>query len=272
MKVSFQGDRGAFSESMALKLFKGAETLPHKTFKDVFDSVETGRAEYGVIPVENTQTGRIVEPTNLLISSSLKIYKEGALRIRHCLITRKDALPKDIKYVYAHPEALAQCKGFLSRMDCKPISWWDGAAAAAKVQKDKTIALIGNERIATLYDLRISKRDIQDSKENMTKFFVVSANEADASGDDKTTIIFITKHVGGALFDALKPFASANINMTRLESMPIKDRPWEYAFIVEFKGHCKDDVIISVIDNIKKHCVSLKILGSYPSNVKGVAI
>ncbi|MHC1604728.1 MAG: prephenate dehydratase [Candidatus Methanofastidiosia archaeon] len=264
MKVAFQGEKGAFSEIMALTMFDGVKTIPCKTFEQVFDLVNTDKAENGVIPIENSLTGRISDPTNLLIKSNLKVCGEGKLRIKHCLIANRNKDIKNIKQIYAHPEALAQCKQFLSNLDCELISWYDGAAAANMVKKRKNTALIGSKRIAEIYGLEILQQNIQDSRENITRFFVVSTKVMPPMGNDKTSIIFSVKHICGALFHALKPFVKADVNVTRLESMPIKDKPWEYAFLADFVGHAEEHQIKEALKELKKYCTSLKVLGSYP--------
>ncbi|HHN81647.1 MAG TPA: bifunctional chorismate mutase/prephenate dehydratase [Methanomicrobia archaeon] len=265
MRVAFQGYHGAFSESMALRLFDGPETISCKTFGEVFALVENGGADEGVIPVENTQTGRIMEPTSLLIDSRLSACREGMLPIVHCLIARPGTGIGDIRRIYAHPEALSQCRGYLSAIDAEPISWWDGAAAAKGVRDDPHAALVGNEDIARIYGLTVLERGVQDSKGNMTRFFAISARPADPTGDDKTTIYFNARHASGALLSVLRPLADAGINLTRLESVPIPERPWEYGFLADFEGHEGDPHVARVLRTFRETTSFCKVLGSYPA-------
>lgn len=264
MKVAFQGDRGAFSEVMASKLFTDAFYVPCKTFKQVFDGVNSDSVDYGVIPVENSLTGRIGESTDLLIASSLNICREGMLSIIHCLITNKNVALKDLKQIYAHPEALTQCRKFLSELNCELVSWYDGAAAAGIVKKRTDAGLIASERVATLYGLNILKKGVQNSKENITRFLIVNKKTTSSTRHDKTSLVFSARHKPGSLLHALKPFDDKNINLTRLESMPLKDKPWEYLFLIDFEGHIDDLKVQNALKELKKHTASVKILGSYP--------
>lgn len=269
MRVAFQGYHGAFSESMALRLFDDPETISCKSFGEVFSLVEQGEADEGVIPVENTQTGRIMEPTSLLIESSLHACREGMLSIVHCLIARDGTDIGDIERIYAHPEALSQCRGYLSSIDAEPVSWWDGAAAARGVRDDPRAALVGNEDIARLYGLRVLERGVQDSKGNMTRFFAISKHPAEPTGDDKTTIYFSARHASGALLSVLRPLADAGINLTRLESIPLPERPWEYGFLADFEGHEHDEHVARVLRTFRETTSFCKVLGSYPAFREG---
>lgn len=264
MKVAFQGERGAFSEIMASKLFSNAIFVPCKTFKEVFDSVLFDQVEVGVIPIENSLTGRINESTDLLISSNLNVCGEGMLSIIHCLIANEEVSIEDLKRIYAHPEALTQCRKFLSRLDCELISWYDGAAAARIVEKNKNTGLIASKKVTDIYKLIVLMEGVQDSKEDITRFLQISKKNAIATGEDRTSIVFSTKHKPKALFHALEPFAKESINLTRLESMPSKGKPWEYLFLVDFEGHIDDPEVKNALQKLKKHTTSLKILGSYP--------
>lgn len=264
MKVAFQGDRGAFSEVITNKLYNYANYIPCKSFKKVFDSVNSNTAEYGVVPVENSITGRIGESTDLLISSDLNICREGMLSIVHCLIANKKIALKDLKQIYAHPEALTQCRDFLSNLNCETVSWYDGAAAASIVKKKEKIGLIASERVATIYGLNILKKGIQNSKENITRFLIISKEKTSPTGKDKTSLVFSTKHKSGSLLHALKPFNDGNINLTRLESMPLKNKLWEYLFLIDFEGHIDELKVQNALKELKKHTTSVKILGSYP--------
>jgi len=235
MKVAFQGDKGAFSEVMASKLFTDAFYVPCKTFKQIFDSVNSDSVDFGVIPIENSLTGRIGEATDLLISSDLNICGEGMLSIIHCLITDNNVILKDLRQIYAHPEALTQCRNFLSELSCELVSWYDGAAAAGIVKKKTDVGLIASERVATLYGLNILKKGVQNSKENITRFLIITKKATSSTRQDKTSLVFSARHKPGSLLHALKPFDDENINLTRLESMPLKDKPWEYLFLLILK-------------------------------------
>lgn len=263
MNVVFQGERGAFSEVMASMLFNDVAFVSCRTLKQVFDRVNSGEAEFGVIPVENSLTGRISEATDLLIAYDLNVFGEGMLNIIHCLIANEKVSEKDLKQIYAHPEALIQCRKILSKSNCELISWYDGAAAAKIVKKKKSAGLIASEKVAKIYGLKILRKGIQDSKENITRFFMISKETTSSTGNDKTSVVFSTKHEPGALFHALKPFVKENINLTRLESMPSKEKPWEYLFLIDFKGHKEDSEVKNALQKLNKHATSVQVLGSY---------
>jgi len=265
MKAAFQGDFGAFSESMALEMYHDALTIPCKSFEAVFDMVSRGKVDVGIIPLENSITGRISDATKLLMERDLFLCKEGKLRIEHCLIAPRKTKKEDIERIYAHPEAISQCRRYLDDTNRELISWWDGAAAANKVKDDETSAIVGNVRIASIYGLRVLERGIQDSKENFTRFGAIGTYLPRPTGNDKTTITFKVLHKGGKLYDALGPLSRSKINMTRLESMPIKDRPWEYAFIADLEGHSEEKHVSKALTEMAEFCSEFKVLGSYPN-------
>jgi len=265
MNIVFQGEKGSFSEAMASIMFsEDVVLISCKTFKEVFDSVDCGKADIGVVPVENSTTGKICEVTDLLISSDVNVCREGFLRINHCLIVNKDVLLKNIKQIYAHPEALLQCKSFLRELNCELISWYDGAAASEIIKKKSDTGLIASKNVADIYNLKILKEEIQDSKENTTRFFIISKKSVSSTGNDKTSVIFYTQHKPGLLYHALECFAKEKINLTRIESMPLKEKPWNYLFLIEFLGHRDDLNVKKALQDFKKNVISMKILGSYP--------
>lgn len=264
MNVSFQGDYGAFSHVIATKLYPNATFLSCKNFQSIFKSIQQDQAEYGILPIENTQTGKITNATQILIDSNLSICNEAKLKIIHCLISKESQTISKIKKIYAHPEALSQCSIFLSNMSCEQISWYDGAAAAKIIKQQKETALIASEEAAKLYDLNIMKKGIQNSKNNITRFLVISKNKPAPTGNDKTSIVLYVSHTPGALLDVLKPFQKNNINLTRIESIPLPEQPWKYLFLIDFEGHKKEGRINEAISKLEQLCKTVKILGSYP--------
>lgn len=264
MKIAFQGERGSFSEIITNRLYNESILFPCKNFKDIFDKVNSQVVDLGVIPVENSLTGRIREPTNLLTSSSLNIINEGLLKIEHSLISESKIAIENIKEIYGHPEALIQCKEFLSTLNCKVISWYDGAGASTIIKELENSGLVASEKVAELYGLTVIKKGIQDSKENTTRFFVISKSNTSPTGNDKTSLLLSTHHKPGALFKALESIEENQINLTRLESIPVKDKPWQYMFLIDFEGHQFDPKIKNALAELEKRALSLKILGSYP--------
>jgi len=265
MKVGFQGEMGAYSEAMARILYPGCEPIPCKTFKAVFEGVESGKTDAGAIPVENSLTGKINEPTTLLVASDLKACKEGMLRINHCLIAQDGVKLEDLKRVYGHPEALAQCRKLSTHMaGCEFMSWYDGAGAAKLVKADREAGVVASERVAELYGLKVLKRGVQDNPENATRFVAIAKESAPQSGEDKTTLVFWVKNEPGSLLRALECFAVNGVNLTRLESSPSREKNWEYLFIADLEGHELDENPAAALRALKRNTTSVKILGSYP--------
>lgn len=267
IKVAFQGEIGAYSEEAAFKFFgKKIETIPCKTFSDVFKIVEKKKADYGIIPIENSLEGSIGQNYDLLLKSKLKIFGETILRIKHCLIAEKGVRLKSVKKVYSHSQALGQCREFLEKLNFELIPFYDtaGSVKMIKEEKLKDSAAIASERAARAYNLKILRKGIEANPNNYTRFFIISKGEKKRTGKDKTSIVFSTEHIPGALFKALRPFTEHNINLTKIESRPILKKPWEYNFYLDFEGHWAEKKIKKILEELKKSITFLKILGSYP--------
>lgn len=266
-RVAFQGERGAYGEMAALQFFPKANLLPKKTFQDVFDAAEyAAAADYIVVPVENSIEGSVNEIYDLLLQTRMSVMGEVYQRVRHCLITNRGA--KKIKYVHSHPQALAQCRGYLQRKKLEPVPAYDTAGAVKMIKENRMLnsAAIASKRAAELYDMKILDEDIQDRKNNYTRFLVLSPKKTkdDAkAGQYKTSMIFSVKHVPGALFGIIGEFAIRRINLTKIESRPTKETPWEYNFYVDFEGHAQDKAVQEALRSIKPKTSYLKILGSY---------
>lgn len=264
MKVAFQGERGAYSEIASLKYFKEAELLPCKTFADLFDLVGK-KADYAIIPVENSIEGSVNEAYDLLLTTDLKVIGEVYVRIIHCLISYTDSID-EIKRVYSHPQALGQCRGFINAHKFETIPYYD-TAGSVKMLADNRIdgaAAIASKRAAEIYKMKVIAESIEDDKNNYTRFLVLGREKTEPTGNDKTMIIFATKHIPRALYEALGEFASRNINLTMIISRPIKGRPWEYNFYLDFEGHMDDPKIKECLEGLKRKTSFLKVLGSYP--------
>jgi prephenate dehydratase len=265
--VAFQGERGAYSEEAALSYFGSKiEFLPCKTLRTVFQAVESDKATVGMVPVENSLEGAVSETYDLLLSSSLIVSGEYNLRVRHCLIANPGVRVEDIKRVYSHPQALAQCRRFLETLGAETIPYYDTAGSAYMIKRERLMdaAAIASKRAAEIYDLQILAESIEDSPNNYTRFFVIGKFQREPTGKDKTSIVFSTRHVPGALYAALGVFARRGINLTRIESRPTKQTPWEYNFYVDFEGHRLDVNVQEALDELKAHTLYIKILGSYP--------
>ena len=267
MKVAFQGEQGAYSESAVFQFF-GADTevKPCKDFKDVFDSVCTRKTEFGVVPVENSLEGSINQNYDLFLNYNLKVCGEVIVKIEHCLITNPGTDLEDIKVVYSHPQALAQCRTFLEKFGRELIPTYD-TAGSVKMLKEKGLTnatAIASERAANLYGMQILAKDIADNLENYTRFFVLSMDDSPATGKDKTSIIFTAKHEPGSLYHAKGEFAKREIKLTKIESSPTKKTAWEYNFYLDFEGHRTEPQCEKALKALEKYAIFVKILGSYP--------
>ena len=267
MKVAFQGERGAYSESAVYQFF-GAETqvVPCRDFRDVFESVEKQETASGVVPIENSIEGSINQNYDLFLKFDLKVCGEVIVKIEHYLIANPGIVLADVKAVYSHPQALAQCRTFLEELGRELIPTYD-TAGSVKMLKEKGLrnaAAVASERAANLYDMQILAKDIADNPENYTRFFVLSKKDSQATGKDKTSIIFGAAHAPGALYHALGEFAKRNINLTKIESRPTKQTPWEYNFYLDFEGHRTEIRCAEALKALEKYASFIKVLGSYP--------
>jgi chorismate mutase/prephenate dehydratase len=265
--VAFQGELGAYSEEAAYQYFGATSRLkPFESLEDAFQAVEKREVQYGLVPVENSLEGSIPRTYDLLLDSSLKVGGETQLRIVHCLIGHPDTTIDSIKEVFSHTQALGQCKAFLRKMNWKSSPAYDTAGSVKMVKESgrRDIAAIASARAAEIYGMKILARGIEDNSNNYTRFFVLSREDAASSGNDKTTLVFSVKHSPGALYDALKRLAALKINLTRIESRPTRQKPWEYNFYVDIEGHREDDNIKEGLRKLEEHAVFVKILGSYP--------
>lgn len=266
MLVAFQGEIGAYSESAVYAYFGVTVKLkPCMYLSDVFKCVEKGEADFGVVPVENSLEGSVTQTYDLFLTHDLKVCGEAIIRIAHCLITHPGTKLNDVKTVYSHPQALAQCRNFLEKLNCRVIQAFDTAGSVKMIKEEglKDAAAIASERAAKFYGMNVLVKDIGDSPNNYTRFFVLSKSDAAYTGKDKTSIIFSIKSYPGALYKVLEEFALRNINLTKIESRPTKKTPWEYNFYLDFEGHRTERHCQETLEAIKSKTNFVKILGSY---------
>jgi prephenate dehydratase len=268
MRVAFQGERGAYSEEAAAALYGDVEAVPCATLRDVFDAVSAARADRGVVPVENSQAGSINETYDLLLAHKLFIVRELDLRIRHHLLALPGQSLGSIKQVYSHPQALAQCEEFLRQHTIEPVPASDTAGSAKLVasQRLKGVGAIAGRRAAEIYHLSTLAEGIETNPFNYTKFLGLSTAAAPHSPGCKTSVVFTTKNVPGALHRALGAFASRSLNLTKLESRPRREVPWEYVFYVDFDGHRDDPEATAALSELTDVTTLLRVLGSYPKS------
>ena len=266
IKVSFQGERGAYSEAAAISFLKdNIETIPLPTFADVLEYTTNGKTEYSVLPVENSIEGSVGESYDLLYSTSLNAIGEIYHKIEHCLIGIGSL--EQVDTVYSHPQALGQCRKFIQKNNMKTVPSYDtaGSVKIIKEMNKKNVACIASKNAAEINQIPIIKEGIADNQNNYTRFLVLSKNTSKQTGKDKTSIIFSIKHEKGALFRIMEKFNEYNVNLTKIESRPKKDTAWEYNFYVDFEGTVADSKISEMIKKIKENTLFLKILGSYPA-------
>ncbi|MBW2514300.1 MAG: prephenate dehydratase [Deltaproteobacteria bacterium] len=265
--VAFQGEHGAYGEVAARRLVPGGAYIPCMEFADVFRGVEEGFLDLGVVPVENSLEGAVTQVNDLLTTTRLKVIGEAKVPVNHCLLATEDTDYREIRMVYSHPQALAQCRGFLTRNKLEPRPFYDTAGAAKMLAREnpKAAAAIASALSSKLYNLEIIKEKIEDGPSNSTRFLLLS-KEANASGGNKTSIIFATPHTAGSLYSVLRLFAETGINLTRIASMPLRSEPSNYSFFLDFEGSESDAKIIDVLDRMKKLTISMKNLGSYPAD------
>lgn len=273
MKIAFQGIRGAYSE-MALHSYfgKDVESVGCDAFDDVFDAVNDGTVTFGLIPVENTIAGTVVENYDLLFANEVFVIAEVYLPIRHTLLGKKGARLEEITQAYSHPHALKQCKAYLKERNIKMVPNYDTAGSARMVAEGDRMdcAAIASELCAEIYDMEILASNIQSNTSNTTRFFVIAKKEnvPEDHVPSKTTVAFKTRHYPGALVDCLTIFQKYNLNMTKLESRPIPENPWEYVFYAAFEAGIDSDEVKAAIGELTLHAVFVKLLGSYPKAEK----
>lgn len=266
MKVAFFGPKATFTHLAAMQQFGlSAELVPQKSIPAVFEDVGKGRAQYGVVPVENSTEGMVSHTLDMFMESDLKINAEVLLEIHHYLLSRTGRF-EDIKKIYSHPQPIAQCRDWLAENlpNVPVVDVASTAVAAQIVSEDYTAAAIASELAATMYDLKVVRERIEDQVNNFTRFLVIGKKLAVTSGDDKTSLMFSVKDEVGILYRMLEPFAKRGINLSKIESRPLKKKAWEYIFFLDLMGHINDPVIDEAVQELKLCCQFVKVLGSYP--------
>jgi chorismate mutase/prephenate dehydratase len=265
-RVAYLGPQGTYTHLAAVRQFgASAEFVPARTIPDVFDEVERGRADVGVVPIENSSEGVVNHTLDGLIDSELLICGEASLEIHHNLLSRAADLA-DVKRVFSHPQALAQCRGWLAQHlpDAQVVEMASTSAAAEQAALDASTAAIAGELAGELYRVPALRERIEDYANNVTRFLAIGRRPVGRTGRDKTSILFSIRDEVGTLHRILEPFASARLSLTKIESRPTRRRPWEYVFFVDFQGHRDDPVTQGVLAAVRERCLFLKVLGSYP--------
>jgi prephenate dehydratase len=267
-KVAFQGERGAYSEEAIHQFFgSDVETVPLRRFSDIFEALRTQAVQFGALPVENSTAGSINQAFDLLLEHDTRIWAEVILRVRHALLAPPGTALEDIECVRSHPQALAQCDRYIQAHGWTPESTYDTAGSARDLvaSPEPGVAVIASRLAGQLYGLDELDYGVEDSSHNYTRFFMVS-NEVPARAErNKTTIVLSTRHVPGALVSCLEELAKRDINLTKIESRPRRDRPWHYVFYLDFEGHWQDAACREALTELLLKASFVKVLGSYPA-------
>ncbi|HZP67875.1 MAG TPA: prephenate dehydratase [Rudaea sp.] len=267
LKIGYLGPEGTFSEQAVRKHFgHSAHGLPLASIEEVFQEVENGNADFGVVPVENSGQGTIQITLDMFLTSNAKICGEVELRVRQFLLSRSGRI-EDIERVYSHPQSFAQCKGWLRqhlpKAEKVPVS--SNAEAARRARNADDAAAIAGESAGHVYGLRkVIMSPIEDRDDNTTRFLVLGRQFFPSSGHDRTSVLVFIKDQPGALFNVLSPFARHGISMNRIESRPSHQAKWEYAFFIDLAGHIDDEPMKKALKELERHAAQIKILGSYP--------
>ncbi|MBN2594128.1 MAG: prephenate dehydratase [Sedimentisphaerales bacterium] len=265
LRIGYLGPAGSFSHNASmLKFGQSVEYEPLADITSIFDEVSKGHCDLGLAPVENTMGGGVIETLDALIDSDVKVCAEVLMAIHHNLLGKCSM--EEIKKIYSKPEVFAQCRNWLSATfkGTQTIPVASTARAAQLAAEEPNTAAIGSTVAAELYGLRIICENIEDITNNVTRFLVISREDARPTGEDKTAILFSTAHKAGALAEVLDIFKRYDINMTNIESRPSRKRQWEYYFFVDFLGHRSEKHIQDGLEESRKHCLQLSILGSFP--------
>jgi prephenate dehydratase len=267
MRLAYQGEPGAYSEAAAEIVQPGGATLPCRSFEEVFAAVTGGSATHGVIPIENSIGGSIHRNYDLLLEHELPIVGEVELKVEHALIAAPGVPLDAIRRVYSHPQALAQCERFLIALpNVEVVATYD-TAGSAKLIRDgglRDTAAIASERAAAIFGLAVLKSAIQDYDANITRFLVISRRAVPLGTPDKTSIVVSLGNQPGSLFKALSVFALRDIDLTKLESRPIRGRPWEYLFYIDLAMAREELTCARALVHLGEFARSLRTLGTYP--------
>ena len=268
LRIGFLGPQGSFSHLASVRKFgSSVEYVPMTDISAVFDGVVRGHVDYGLVPVENSIGGGVVDTLDAFLHSSAKICAEVQITVHHNLLAKEPW--EQITRIYSKPEVFSQCRNWLSSVakdrGIEPAASTSRAAELAA--KTDGVAAIGSSLAGELYGLHVLFENIEDNPDNVTRFFVIGREPARRTGDDKTAIMFTTAHKPGALAEVLDVFKESGINLTDIEKRPSKKVNWEYYFFIDAQGHCDDERMIQAISQAKQHCLQLTVLGSYPRSV-----
>ncbi|TVR18928.1 MAG: prephenate dehydratase [Anaerolineaceae bacterium] len=266
--VAFQGISGAYSEQAIRQHFgEAVETLPCPSFSDLFDALYNGEVKYAILPVENALAGAVSQAYELLMDYDFRIQAEIILHVRHQLLVLPGTQMHQLERVQSHPQALAQCDKFIKRNSLQPSPSWDTAGAARDLAANPqtNVAAIASPLAGELYGLEILEPNIEDVTFNFTRFFVLGNDDPPRGDYNKTSLVFATRNRPAALYECLGEFAQGGLNLTKIESRPRRNRPWEPIFYVDFEGHWQDQACQEVMARLLQRASFVKMFGSYPA-------
>ena len=267
-KVAYQGIPGANSE-IAIRQHFGpdVECLPCQDFNNLFDALQTNRVDYSLLPVENALAGSVSGAYELLLDNDVRIQAEVILHVHHALLAMPGSTKESIKLVRSHPQALMQCSRYLKRHGYDPVGWYDTAGSAYDLANEPQVevGVIATALAAELYGLEILEKEVEDEQFNFTRFLLMGHGDPEPSDYNKTSIVFATRNQPAALYHCLGEFAKRDLNLTKLESRPRRNRPWEPLFYLDFEGHWQDEKCQQVLTQLLQLTSFVKMLGSYPA-------
>lgn len=266
IEVGYAGVPGAFAHQALLEYFGDVKNISYEHFQDVYEALKNDEIDYGIVPLENSSTGAINDNYDLVRDYDFYIVGEHSVNITQHLLGIKGAKLEELRYVYSHPQGIQQSSEFLKQFpNIKPQSFSNTAAAAKYVSEnnDKQLAAIASKIAADLYDLEVLKENIHNQESNNTRFIIFGKQLEDHEKTDRVSIVFTLQHKVGALYSILKVIKDHQINLSRIESRPLKDKHWQYYFYIDFEGSLHDDNVKLALEQLKTNCLTLRVLGNY---------
>lgn len=267
--VAYQGEPGAYSEAACISLFPGGDYVPLPTIRRVFEAVEVGQVDQGLVPMDNSQAGSINETYDLFLRHSLHLVGETAVPVDHCLLGLPGTPIDELTEIISHPQALAQCEEFLSSLQAMARADYDTAGAARRIAAENLLhsAAIASRRAGDLYGLEVLAERIQTFPDNYTRFGLLAKDPSPLGEPDKTSLVFGVGHVPGSLYRCIGAFAERHLNLVKLESRPKAGRPWEYIFYADVEAPARNDAMVDALAEVSRHATFTRVLGSYASAI-----
>lgn len=267
--VAYQGEAGAYSEEGAMVLFPDGDLKPYSSIRKVFEAVEVGRVDFGLVPMDNSQAGSINETYDLFLKHGLHLVGETVVRVDHCLLALPGSTIDDLVEVISHPQAIAQSEEFLNSLSVSIRAEYDTAGAAKRIVDDKLegTAAIASKRAAELYGLDVLAERIQTYPDNYTRFGALSRDPKPLADPNKTSLVFGVGHVAGSLYRCIGAFAERHLSLSKLESRPRAGRPWEYVFYVDVEAPGSQAAMIEALAEVSEHATFTRVLGTYASGL-----